>query len=440
MGSDGMSSEFSTLARGERLATTISTHPTEELAKWRQNPERLAWVVLLGSFLVFVVLAVTLPLTARYIMRYATVGQQARLEPTLGTLLLYPSPSADAVAVTSVKEGIGEGSTIVAAEASTQGSLAFMDSEDEGTVLGSVQLYAGTTLDVERIRRPFFTSSPEPYHVRLYLEKGQARIFSNSADERPLRVELETPHGVIELDAGSYQVSVNEEQTDITVRSGRALLSHQEDGNIAINANQSAWMTVEDFAHEPLTAERNLLRNGDFSEPELDAWKAQAKAENVTPGTVMVYEREGRWVAHFSRDGKDEVNVNTEVNITQVVEKDVNIYDDLSIRLDVKLMHQSLPGAGYLSSEYPLRVEITYTDIYGKVLTWGHGFYYRDPEDGWQIVNGEKIAPYSWYTYQSPNLMEELASTRPARINSVRIYASGWNYQSMVSEVYLVAE
>jgi hypothetical protein len=36
--------------------------------------------------------------------------------------------------------------------------------------------------------------------------------------------------------------------------------------------------------------------------------------------------------------------------------------------------------------------------------------------------------------------MDELANTRPARINSVRIYASGWNYQSMVSEVYLVAE
>ena len=27
-----------------------------------------------------------------------------------------------------------------------------------------------------------------------------------------------------------------------------------------------------------------------------------------------------------------------------------------------------------------------------------------------------------------------------ARIDSIRIYASGWNYQSMVSEAYLVAE
>jgi hypothetical protein len=438
-----MSSESSSLVHGDPLAPTLGAHPTDVPAKWRQNPERLAWIVLLGSFAIFVILAITLPLGARYVIRYATVSQEARLEPTLGTLLFYPSPSAEPVAVTSIKEGIGEGSRIVAADESTQGSLAFI-SDNGDAVLGSVQLYAGATLDVLRVRRPFFSRSTEPYTVRLYLVKGQARIFSNSEeiDARPLRVDLETPHGLIALGTGSYQVSVNEEQTEITARSGRAVLAHQSsDGSISINADQSAWMTTDDYAHEPESASRNLLRNGDFSEPELDAWQTDTIADDVIPGSVKVDEGDGRWVALFFRDGED--NVNTEVSITQIVEKDVNVYDELSIQLDVKLLHQSLPGAGYLSSEFPLRVEITYTDIYGKVLTWGHGFYYRDPEDkNWKIIDGEKIPPYSWYTYQSPNLIEFLADkgTRPARINSVRIYASGWNYQSMVSEVYLVAE
>ena len=436
-----MSSELSSLVRSEPIATTTSPLPAEQLSRSRENPERLAWIVILGSFTIFLILAVTLPLATQYVIRYATVSQQARLEPTLGTLFFYPSRSAEAVAVTGAKDGISEGSHIVAAEDSTQGSLSFIDDDADGLVLGSVQIYAGTALDVVRNRRPFFARSTEPYYVRLRLEEGQARIFSNSeqTDVRPLRVELETPHGVITLDAGSYQVSVSEEQTDVTVRSGRALLTHQDNGLIAIDAEERAWMTADEITHDPESVERNLLRNGDFSEPELDAWQAKPVAEGVKPGTVQVYEREGRWVAHFQRDGED--NVNTEVGIIQVVEKDVNVYDDLSIQLDVKLLHQSLSGAGYLSSEYPLRVEITYTDIYGKLLTWGHGFYYRDPENpNWQIINGEKIPPYIWYTYQSPNLMELLEETRPARINSVRIYASGWNYQSMVSEVYLVAK
>ena len=434
-----MSSELSSLVRSE-AASPINPYPADPVAKWRQNPERLAWFVLLGSFTVFVILAITIPLTVRYVMRYATASQEARLEPTLGSLHFYSSPAAEAVAVTSIKEGIGEGSRIVAAEESTQGSLVFI-SDGTNTVLGSVQLYAGAELEVLRVRRPLFASSPEPYFARLRLVKGQARIFSNSeeVDVRPLRVELETPHGVISLNAGSYQVSVGEEQSEVTVRSGRAVLSHVNDGSITINAEQSAWMTASDFAHEPEPAARNLLRNGDFSEPELDAWQTNIIAKDVVPGIVKVDEGDGRWVALFFRDGED--NVPTEVGITQIVEKDVHVYDALSLQLDVKLLHQSLPGAGYLSTEFPLRVEVTYTDIYGKVLTWGHGFYYRDPEnENWQIIGGEKIPPYSWYTYQSPNLLELLAETRPARINSVRIYASGWNYQSMVSEVYLIAE
>jgi hypothetical protein len=151
-------------------------------------------------------------------------------------------------------------------------------------------------------------------------------------------------------------------------------------------------------------------------------------------------ERDGRRVAYFVRQGED--NVPTEVGIRQAIGRDVNVYDKLHLQLDVKLLFQSLAGAGYLSSEYPLRVEISYTDIYGKSgLTWGHGFYFRDPEnENWQIVGGEQIPPFNWYTYRSPNLMELLKDTRPARIDSIRIYASGWNYQSMVSEVYLVAE
>ncbi len=438
-----MSSEASGMAGRDSLDAGIATLPRPEdargPARWRENPERLAWAVLLASFIVFAVLAVTVPLGIRYGLRYATVSQEARLEPTLGTLLLYPSTTAEPVAVTAVKDGIVEGERIVAGEDSTQGALVFLGSDGPDVVLGSVQLYAGTTLDVLRIRRPLFAGSPEPYQVRLRLDQGQARIFSNSADGRPLHVELETPHGVISLDAGSYQVSVNSEQTDVTVRSGHAALHHRTEGEMTLESGLRAWMTADVFTREPVSAEQSLLRNGNFAEPMLDTWQSYVVADNVTPGSVRIVEREGRWVAQFIRDGED--NVPTEVGITQAVERDVNVYDTLTLQLDVKLLHQSLSGAGYLSSEYPLRVEITYTDIYGKVLTWGHGFYYRDPEnENWKIVNGQKIAPYIWYTYRSPNLFDLLADTRPARINSVRIYASGWNYQSMVSEVYLAAQ
>jgi hypothetical protein len=433
-----MSSNLSGMSPREALAETANWS-RGAVARWRENPERLAWAVLFACFAVFMFLVITIPLTARSIYRYATVNQPARLEPTLGTLLLYAESAPEPVAITATRDDIVEGSQIVAGEDGTQGTLELVGTAGPDEVLGSVQLYPGTVLDVVQIRRPMFSGSPEPYRARLRLEQGQARVFTYSGEQRPLHVELETPHGVIALAAGSYQVMVDEKRTDITVRSGEADLTHDNRDVLVVEAGSRAWMSLPDYSHSPEPAEQNLLRNGDFSEPMLDTWQSYVIADNVIPGSVRIIDREGRRVAHFIRQGEE--NVPTEVGITQAVEKDVNVYDSLNIQLDVKLLHQSLSGAGYLSSEFPLRVEVTYTDIYGKLLTWGHGFYYRDPDNAnWRIINGEKIPPYIWYTYTSPNLIELLKETRPARINSVRIYASGWNYQSMVSEAYLLAK
>jgi len=411
--------------------------------KVRENPERMAWIVLLACFGVFVFLAISVPLAVRYALQFTTTPQTATLDPTQGTVLLYQPGATEPVAVTELRKDVAEGSTIVAGDSPTQATLRLIsegasEGADEG--LGSVQMYTGARLRIEAMRSPLFEMSSEPYQVRLHLDQGQARIFTNSGRQRPLRVEIETPHGSVLLDAGSYQIAVTADQTDLTVGAGSATLVKAGQPPLPVTAGLRAWLTADAMAGAPEPAAQSLLRNGNFSESMSGTWESYVIAQGVTPGKVSMIERDGRRVASFVRQGED--NVPTEVGITQKINRDVNVYDKLSLQLDVKLLFQSLPGAGYLSSEFPLRVEITYTDIYGKGgLTWGHGFYYRDPENpNWQIVGGEKIPPFNWYTYRSPNLMELLKDTRPARIDSIRIYASGWNYQSMVSEVYLVAE
>ena len=434
-----MTTDYSRQPQTPQTSPAIDIQTAVAVPRWRENPERLAWGVILASFSVFAALMIAVPFAVNYVIRYSTVSQPSLLEPTLGTLLLYPSESAEPIAVTSPRDDVAAGSRIIAADESTQGSLGLIGDEERGEILGSIQIYPSTDLDIISVRRPFFAASTEPQVARLRLNRGQARIFTNTgSDQRVLHIDLETPHGLIGLDAGSYKVSVDDTRTEMTVRAGSATL--QRDGEIVQPvAGERAWMTADAVSGAPVPAEQNLIRNGDFSQPMLDTWNSYVVAEGVTPGEVRIIERDGRRVAHFIRQGEE--NVPTEVGITQEVNKDVNVYDSLTMQLDVRLMHQSLPGAGYLSSEFPLRVEIAYTDIYGKELRWGHGFYFRDPEDpNWRVTNGEKVPPFNWYTYQSPNLMELLADTRPARIDSIRVYASGWNYQSMVSEIYLSAE
>lgn len=440
-----MSSEVSSPTRQTRPAPSagaaaVPTWGVEQMPRWRENPQRLAWIIISLAFFTFMAMATAIPLAIRYTVHNATVAQEARLEPTLGTLLLYPSANAEEpIAVTTPRDDVVEGMRIVAGDDSTQGTLGLVGEDGADEILGSVQIYPGSRLDVLRIRRPYFDSSPNPYFVKLAVAAGQARIFTNSGDRRSLDVELVTPHGTVQLSPGSFKISVTEEQTEISVRSGQAHLVNSQGQELTAGNGLRAWMTADVVADQSGSAEQNLIRNGDFSGPFLDTWNHYVIAENVIPGSVKIIERDGRRVAHFIRQGEE--GVNTEVGITQEIGKDVNVYDSLTIQFDVRLMHQSLPGAGYLSSEFPLRVEISYTDIYGKDLRWGHGFYFREPEDSnWRVTDGEKIPPFKWYTYQSPNLMELLADTRPARINSIRIYASGWNYQSMISEAYLLAE
>ncbi len=434
-----MSSKVSSATQADQTPSNITALPAHNIPRWRENPERVAWMIFLSSFAVFLALAILIPLSAQYFVRYYTTSQNALLEPTLGTLLLYTSPSAEPIAVTTTRDDIAEGSRIVAAEESTQGTLGLVSEDDPSDILGSVQMYPGTDLEVTKIQRPYFNRSSEPYQANFRLNSGQARIFSNTGDQRPLRIELSTPHGMVELGDGSYRVSVDDKRTDLTARSGSATLLHGADGEIVVNAGERAWMSEAELVDQVRPVEQNLIRNGDFTESMLDTWNSYAIADNVSQGSVRIIERDGRRVAHFIRQGEE--NVPTEVGITQEIDKEVNVYDELRIQLDLRLMHQSLPGAGYLSSEFPMRVEIEYTDIYGKDLRWGHGFYFREPEDpNWKIINGEKVPAFNWYTYLSPNLMELLQETRPARINSIRIYASGWNYQGMVSEVYLFAQ
>jgi hypothetical protein len=433
------------------MSTELSSPPPGELeaeAGWvrdriiriREHPERLAWIVLLSSFTVFLILLIAIPWAMRYSLQYAQRPETAAIEPTQGTLLLYPPGAVEPIAITELRRDVPEGSTIVAGEGPTQATIRLLSGRTPEQARGSVQLYSGTRLVVEQMRSPLFEMSGEPYQVRLRLEEGQMRVFTESGEERPLQADIVTPHGNIELATGSYQVAVTPAQTDITVSAGEAQLVQRAGEQLSVTPGLRAWMTADATADAAVSASQNLLRNGNFTEPMRDTWESYVIAQNVTPGKVTIMERDGRRVAYFARQGED--NVPTEVGIRQVIGKDVNVYDKLELQVDVKLLFQSLPGAGYLSSEYPLRVEITYTDIYGKEgLTWGHGFYYRDPDNpNWQIVGGEKISPFNWYTYRSPNLMEVLKDTRPARIDSIRIYSSGWNYQSMVSEVFLTAE
>ena len=85
---------------------------------------------------------------------------------------------------------------------------------------------------------------------------------------------------------------------------------------------------------------------------------------------------------------------------------------------------------------------LDYEDVYGNHQFWTYGFYYRDPPPQWVVTGGQKIPQNVWFAFESGNLFERLKQEGlplPAKINYLKIYASGHNYDSLVSEVRLLA-
>lgn len=432
---------------------STGTWPVQSKPKWKEHPERLAWVVLLSSFAIFLILLVAIPAASFYTIEHFSVRRQALLESTQGVLWLKPFRGSDRIAVTGQRADIGVGSVIEAASGTIQGTLSFVSSDEFPQTLGSIQLYGGTTIEVEQISEPFFARSKQPYQVTLRLLQGQARVFNNSQlDQRALHVDLLVPHGsVIMSQEGAYLISATPEQTEVIVRSGVADVRHKKGEQELIGTALRAQMRDEKLLQE--SAQQNLITNGNFTLDDasgsVEAWTTHVVALNVNPGSVQFIPQAGRKVASFKRAVG--VDAHTEVAITQVINEEVNLDKSLELQFDLRLLNQSLAGAGVLGSEFPLRVELMYTDVYGKVLPWGHGFYYSDllddddeTNDNWLLdtTASDKIPLGQWYTYRSPNLIDLLTEqgTPPAQINEIRFYASGHKYWSFLSEVYLLAQ
>jgi hypothetical protein len=55
-------------------------------------------------------------------------------------------------------------------------------------------------------------------------------------------------------------------------------------------------------------------------------------------------------------------------------------------------------------------------------------------------VNGTKVIQDEWYLFESENLMQTLGDIRPVYIESVRVYASGWDWDSAITNISLLVQ
>jgi len=406
----------------------------------RRNPERLAWAVTLTAFAIFCILAVSIPLSVRWYLINAPRVYEAKVTCLEGTAVVEdPRHGTSTPVLKGETISVPEG-TVVSVDETAQTVITFFDQS-------LVRLFPRSSVALQRMRAPRFSVSPRPAEITIYARGG--RLWANTVlrGSSPVSFTVESlqTHTLLAEDGG-YTLEVSNERTEVIVQRGTAEVTAispavpTDEATVTLGSRQRTVVEIGKPPLAPLKAERDLVTNGDFRAPLDTGWEVfndQGGDGGEIDGTVSLVLDEGRRAVRFYRTGGE--NNHCETIIKQDINRDLpDPLTTLKVRATIKLVNQSLSGGGYLSSEYPLMIRIKYRDVYLSETEWTHGFYYQNLSNN-PTMNGQEIPQGKWYFYESENLLDVLPIT-PRRIVWLRVYASGWSYESLVSEISLIVE
>lgn len=411
-----------------------------------RSPERAAWTVLLSSFFTFVALLGTVVFGGRWWLRNAQVDQGIKMVISGTVLVTRPGRPAPEVNIFDIPVG-----SVISTEPSAQGSLTFVG-PDGRQVLATVRVFGSTILDINQADSPRFVTGIQPHRITLHVTNGRVRATVGVDVPRRVRIEiLSAPGAVTVLDTPASNVSVQADPTEtmVTVREGEAVVTAQGSA-VALGKDQRAAVRPASPPNVALSADQNLVKNGDFAAPFDGVWQVQALAPadpSEQPGTAVITTKDGRRTVQLDRQGNNWAHV----GITQVINRDVQGLTSLRLNLDGYIANQDLRNCGREGTECPLMVKITYVDVGGGQHEWLQGFYwYYDPNPALGLpycgscpIHFVHILwPFAkWQTYSSEDLLQIFAANGApaAAIKSISIYGEGHTYNSLFTDVQLLA-
>ncbi len=404
-----------------------------EQALSRRRPERTAWIVVWTAFIVFCLLVVFVPLSIRHILLYSMRSHTATLQALEGTVVIEnPATGHQNVVSNGASANVTEGSAITLDDKASA-DLRFFDGS-------SVNIKPGSQVVLERVQSPRFQWGVQPNMIWLRMVTGQAKIVTNAAGKTGLDFELRLKHlnAVLQIKSdGVYGAEVQTDSATLLVHQGSAVVNANSN-SVQLVAPERTTVALGQPPTAPVADARELLTNGDFSQGLGEAWTAyndQGNDGGDVPG-VWSCDDETHTVRFYRTDSQHN---HCETTIEQDINRDLpDPVSSLVVRANIKIVNQNLSGGGYLASEYPLMIRIKYRDKYGSENEWIQGFYYDNSQNN-PTTNGLQIPRDTWYYFESENLLDTLNPT-PTRIISIRVSASGWDYESMIRYISLAVQ
>ena len=418
----------------------------------RFSRQRLAWIVLTGSFISCVLLTISVPLAINAFVQNASRSLDIAVQANQGTVGIEEANGPRrAVLAGEPAQSIGELTSI--RTDTTASSLVNVTTDGQIEPLVTMQISSNSTLQLNEATAPRFGISSDPYQMNLDLQAGRVRLDIPSFVTRPLEILVTTPQGgrVAINQPGRYMLETNNDTTQVTVQSeGQASVSAQGE-TLTLQSNQRAEIAQNATPGGPFVPARDLIRNGDFSDG-LDNWASfswQVELPAQPKGETTVQPNAGNPFLRFTRQGVG----HADVKVTQSVNQDVSDYDSLRLSSTLRIADQSLGVCGVQGSECPLFIIIDYIDESGVSRVWQHGFFANGTVDD-NLTPGACIScavvqrphervPLGQLYFYDADLIQEMASQGmlpPRYIESVTLVGSGHSFTTEISDVALIVE
>lgn len=406
----------------------------------RRNPERVAWVFLSLAFATFSILAGGVPLGIMWHRLRAEDEHKASVESLVGTVVVDQPAGRGPVPLGRAQSMMVPERTIIRVDETAEAVVTFFDYGRSALPGSFMRLFSGTSVRLDRLRSPRYRQGTLPNTVHLLLLGGRLSLGTTLSPDLPLDFRVTTLHAEFVLAAdGTYELAVSNERSEITTYGGHATVS-AAGRRVDLGPRQRTVIELDGAPRPAMSAARNLVANGDFRRPLSEGWRIfsdQGADGGDVDGSWEVVLDEGKRAVRLSRT--DAPNDHCETILEQTLNEQLpDLVASLTVRATVKVRYQSLSGGGYLSSEYPLMIRVTYRDVYDSEAEWVHGFFYQNVA-GNPTTYGQQIPRDRWYLFESGNLLETLP-IKPFKIMKVRVYASGWDYESLVTDINVTVE
>lgn len=418
---------------------------------YRFSRQRLAWIVLIGSFFVCLFLGVTLPLSISAFVQNATQPLDITIQANQGTVGIDEENGLRrAILAGETPQSITPAATV--RTDTTASALIEIRPPDGANPMARLQVSSNTTARLDDARAPRFNRSSQANRLDVNLEVGRVRVDVPFDNPRPLDFRLHTPQGTVDIsDPGRYILDVSNDVTQVTVQDqGRAVVEAQ-DRTLTAGPGERIEVPVGSPPQGPLNPARNLVQNSDFSRG-LDNWALfswQVERPDQPKGETTVFPESSDPTLQFTRQGIG----HADVRVSQSIDQDVSDYENLRLLATLRVREQSLGVCGIQGSECPLFLIINYIDDSGVSRVWQQGFFAEGTVDD-NLTPGACIScavvqrphervPLDQLYFYDVDLRDELARQGflpPRVIESITLVGSGHSFTTDISDVALIVE